>query len=55
MPADSLLVAIGVCMVFLVFAFVVAWVDHTTTRWLSTRAIQKQGTHAAYPHDHKAA
>jgi hypothetical protein len=37
MPIDSLLVATSVCIVFLFFAFVVAWADHTTTRWLSSK------------------
>ncbi len=55
MPADSLLVAVGVCFVFLLFAFVVAWADHTTSRWFSTRAAEKKTAPAAYPHDHKAA
>jgi antibiotic biosynthesis monooxygenase (ABM) superfamily enzyme len=55
MPTDSLLVAIGVCFIFLLFAFVIAWADHTTSRWLSARATAKQTAPAAYPHDHKAA
>jgi hypothetical protein len=42
MPTDSLLIAIGVCVVFLLFAFVVAWADHTTSRWISDRAAGRQ-------------
>ncbi len=55
MPTDSLLVAIGVSLIFLLFAFVVAWIDHTTSRWLSARATAKQTASTAHPHDEKAA
>lgn len=58
MPTDSLLVAIGVSLIFLLFAFVVAWIDHTTSRWLSTRgtrATAKRMANAAHPQDEKAA
>lgn len=55
MPTDSLLVAIGVCLVFLLFAFVIAWVDHTTSRWLSSRATAEQTATAVHPHDQEAA
>ena len=51
MPTDSLLVAIGVCAMFLLFAFVLAWADHTTTRWLSDRAARRQtGSHEQTDH-----
>ena len=51
MPTDSLLVAIGVCVMFLVFALVLAWADHTTSRWLSDRAGRKQtGSHEQADH-----
>jgi len=32
MPTDSLLLSIAVCGVFLGFAAVLAWVDHSTSR-----------------------
>ena len=38
MPTDSILVAIGICTVFLVFATALAWADRTTTQWLRDRA-----------------
>ena len=44
MPTDSLLVAVGVCVMFLVFAIALAWADHTTTRWLRDKASAKQAT-----------
>lgn len=51
MPTDSLLVAIGVCAMFLLFAFVLAWADHTTSRWLSDRAARRQtGNHEQADH-----
>lgn len=37
MPTESILVSIGVCVVFLLFAFVVAWADHTTSQWIRSR------------------
>lgn len=54
MPTDSLLVAIGVCLIFLLFAFVVAWVDHTTSRWLGSREAGERTTNAVHQHDQKA-
>jgi hypothetical protein len=41
MPADSLLLLIAVTFVFLLFAIVVAWIDHSTTQWLCARAAEK--------------
>jgi hypothetical protein len=55
MPTDSILVAIGVCIIFLLFAFVVAWVDHTTTRWLSNKVAANQTATDTKPPYHKAA
>lgn len=55
MPTESILVAIGVCVVFLLFAFVVAWVDHTTSRWLSSRATTNHEAASAKPSVHEAA
>jgi hypothetical protein len=34
MPTDSILVSIGVCVVFLLFAFAVAWADHSASQWI---------------------
>jgi hypothetical protein len=42
MPTDSLLISIGVCVIFLVFAFALAWSDHSTTEWLRSRAAERQ-------------
>jgi hypothetical protein len=33
MPLDSILVSAGVCFVFVFFAAVLAWADHSTTSW----------------------
>ena len=41
MPTDSILVAIGVCVMFLVLATALAWADHTTSKWLSNRATKR--------------
>jgi hypothetical protein len=56
MPVDSLLVSIGVCAMFLIFAFAVAWADHmTTSQWLRSRAATKQATTDTEPPYRKAA
>lgn len=49
MPIESILVSSGVCVMFLVFAFVVAWADHTTSRWIRDRASAQQ-VDAERPH-----
>jgi hypothetical protein len=49
MPKDSILISIGVCLLFLLFAFLVAWADHATSQWLSKRATAKQATACAEP------
>lgn len=41
MPTNSILVAIGVCVMFLVLATALAWADHTTSKWLSNRATKR--------------
>jgi hypothetical protein len=41
MPTDSLLLLIAVAFVFLLFAIVLAWVDHSTTQWLRAKAAEK--------------
>jgi len=38
MPLDSLLLSIAVCCTFLLFAAVLAWVDHRTTSWQRQRS-----------------
>lgn len=51
MPTDSLLLVIAVCFVFLLFAIVVAWVDHSTTnQWLRARAAEKHAPEAEQPY-----
>jgi hypothetical protein len=41
MPTDSLLLVTAVFLVFLVFAIVVAWIDHCTSQWLCAKAAEK--------------
>jgi hypothetical protein len=53
MPTHSLLLAIATCLVFLVFAVVVAWIDHRTSQWLRAKAAAKQA--APDPSHRKAA
>ena len=55
MPTDSLLVAIGVCIMFLLFAFVLAWADHATGQWLRERQAERQPTVEKPRSDQKAA
>jgi hypothetical protein len=55
MPTDSILVAIGVCAMFLLFAFVLAWADHTTSRWISNRLTARQTRDDGEPAHRKAA
>jgi hypothetical protein len=49
MPIDSILVAIGVTCMFLVFAVILAWADRTTTAWTQSRQqdADRPGTSAA--------
>jgi uncharacterized SAM-binding protein YcdF (DUF218 family) len=49
MPTDSLLLSIAICGVFLIFAAVLAWIDHRTTRWQHSRASAKLEAPAAEP------
>jgi hypothetical protein len=49
MPIDSLLLSIAVCFVFLLFAIVVAWFDHSTTQWLRAKAAEKHASEAEPP------
>lgn len=55
MPTDSLLIAIGACVMFLFFATALAWADHTTSQWLSNKAVAKQAAADTEPPYHKAA
>jgi hypothetical protein len=50
MPADSILLSIAVCGVFLAFAGVIAWVDHRTTIWLRGRVSGKPADRTALSH-----
>lgn len=53
MPTDSLVVAIAVCGVFLLFGAVVAWIDYSTTAWRRSQSTSKP-TMVVTP-DHKQA
>jgi hypothetical protein len=55
MPTESILVSIGVCAVFLVFAFVLAWADHTTSQWIFNKVNAKQEPEPAQKPDREAA
>jgi len=51
MPMDSLLLLIAVAFVFfLLFAIVVAWVDHSTTQWLRAKAAETSATESEQPY-----
>jgi hypothetical protein len=54
MPIDALLLSLAVCGVFLIFAAVLAWIDHRTTRW-QHRASEKHTVAATEPTRRKAA
>jgi hypothetical protein len=49
MPTDSILFSIGVCTMFLLFAIVLAWVDHTTSQWLNKAAAEQNSGMAEPP------
>jgi hypothetical protein len=55
MPTDSLLLSIAVCSVFLIFAGVLASVDHRTTSWQRNRASEKVGASVTKSTHEKAA
>jgi hypothetical protein len=55
MPTDSLLLSIAVCGVFLMFAAVLAWIDHRTTRWQRSRTSEKHTAPATEPSRKEAA
>lgn len=48
MPTKSIVISIGVCVVFLLFAFAVAWADHSVSQWLRDKASAEQA--AKPPH-----
>ena len=50
MPMDSLLLLIAVAFVFLLFAIVLAWVDHSTTQWLRAKAAETSATESERPY-----
>lgn len=50
MPTESIVISIGVCVVFLLFAFAVAWADHSVSQWLRDKASAEQ---AAKPRHHE--
>jgi len=55
MPTDSIFVALGVSLMFLVFAFVLAWADRSTTQWLRERDAERQAPAETTQVDRKAA
>jgi hypothetical protein len=55
MPTDSLLLSIAICGVFLLFAAVLAVVDHKTTSWQRSRASGKPAALASDSSRKKAA
>ena len=54
MPTDSLLLSLSVCLIFLVFAVVLAVIDHRTTSWQREKSA-KQTRQTADPVRRKAA
>jgi hypothetical protein len=58
MPTGSLLLSIAVCGVFLAFAAVLAWIDHSTSGWQRDQVADKPAgkpVSAAAPPHKKAA
>jgi len=53
MPADALMLSVAICIVFAVFAGVLAWLDHSTNAW--RRANEAEKTSSAAPPIKKAA
>jgi len=53
MPADALMLSIAICIVFSVFAGVLAWLDHSTSAWHRPNEAEK--TSSAAPPTKKAA
>jgi hypothetical protein len=55
MPTESILISIGVSLIFLLFAFVVAWADHTTSLWIRDKVDAKQASKRAHEPGQNAA
>ena len=55
MDTGFILVLSGVCITFLVFAFVLAWADHTVSQWLRAKSPASQPSNAAKRSNRKAA
>ena len=55
MPIDSILLSTAVCGVFLLFAVMVAWIDHQTTRWQRNRISKKHTAPTTELHRKEAA
>jgi len=49
MPADALMLSIAICIVFAVFAGVLAWLDHSTNAWRRANEAEKASAAAAPP------
>ena len=49
MAISTLLVVTAVCLIFAIFALVLAVTDRSTTRWLRERDGNGASTRAAYP------
>jgi hypothetical protein len=37
MPSDALLLSLVICIVFALFAIILAWTDYSTTAWQKNR------------------
>ena len=56
MPLDAVLVSVGICFVFGLFAVVLAWADHSTTSWMrSRRQVNQSNNSTDAPHLKKVA
>jgi hypothetical protein len=54
MSLDSLLVSIAVCGTFLLFAAVLAWIDHRTSSWQRQRSGELKASEVNPPRKHAA-
>ena len=48
MPTETIVISIGVCVVFLLFAFAVAWADHSVSQWLRDKVSAEQAAKPPY-------
>jgi hypothetical protein len=46
MPTDALMLSIAICIVFAVFAGVLAWLDHSTNAWRLANEAEKSSSAA---------